>query len=70
MREAIAQCVEREEERQALHQRAVAAWEEFQRTGLHATDEEVDAWLASWGTDNELPAPDTDMRSIDKYRSG
>ena len=58
MREAIAQYVEREEKRQELHQQAVAAWEEFQQTGLHATAEEVDAWLASWGTDNELPAPE------------
>ncbi len=33
------------------------AWEEFQATGLHVTSEEVDKWLASWCTENELPAP-------------
>ncbi|MFC3443541.1 CopG family ribbon-helix-helix protein [Sphingobium rhizovicinum] len=57
MREAIAQYVEREEKREALRQDNVKAWEAFQANGLHATAEEVDAWLASWGTEDELPAP-------------
>jgi predicted transcriptional regulator len=46
-----------EEQREALRQDTLKAWEEYQATGLHATAEEVDAWLASWGTENELPAP-------------
>lgn len=58
MREAISQYVEREEKREAFRQEALAAWEEFQATGLHATAEEVDRWLESWGTDHELPAPE------------
>ncbi|MFT4179809.1 MAG: CopG family ribbon-helix-helix protein [Thermomonas sp.] len=57
MREAIAQYVEREERREAFRQDTLRAWEEYQRTGLHLTAEEVDEWLASWGTENELPAP-------------
>jgi predicted transcriptional regulator len=57
MREAITQYVEREEKREALRQDNVKAWEAFQANGLHATAEEVDAWLASWGTEDELPAP-------------
>lgn len=57
MREAISQYVEREEKREALRRDTAQAWEEFQETGLHATAEEVDRWLESWGTDNELPAP-------------
>ncbi len=57
MREAIAQYVEREEKREALRQDTLEAWEEFRETGLHATADEVDRWLASWGTDSELPAP-------------
>lgn len=32
--------------------------DEFQATGLHVTAEEVDKWLASWGTDDELPPPE------------
>lgn len=58
MREAIAQYVDREEQREALRQDTLKAWDEFQATGLHATADEVDRWLASWGTDNELPAPE------------
>lgn len=58
MREAIAQYVEREEKREAFRQETLAAWQEFQETGLHATAEEVDRWLESWGTDHELPAPE------------
>ena len=58
MREAIAQYVEREEKREAFRSETLNAWEAFQDTGLHATAEEVDRWLASWGTDDELPAPE------------
>ncbi len=36
---------------------SMTGWEEYQETGVHATAEEVDAWLASRGTENELPAP-------------
>lgn len=57
MREAICQYVDREEKREAFRQDTIKAWVEYQETGLHATAEEVDAWLASWGTENELPAP-------------
>ena len=58
MREAISQYVEREEKREALRQDALNAWEEFRETGLHATADEVDQWLESWGTENELSAPE------------
>ncbi len=57
MREAIAQYVEREEKREAFKQEALRAWEDYQRTGLHLTLEEADAWLAKLesGEDAELP---------------
>lgn len=58
MREAIAQYVGRKEKREALHRDTLKAWEEFQQTGLHATAEEVDRWLAKWGAENEEPAPE------------
>lgn len=57
MREAINQYVDREEKREAFRQDTVNAWDEYQETGLHATAAEVDEWLASWGTENELSAP-------------
>ena len=36
---------------------AVAAWEHYERTGLHLTQEEADAWLTklAMGEDAELP---------------
>ena len=58
MREAIAQYVEREETRERLRQETMQAWEELQATGLHATAEEVEKWLSSWGTEDEVPAPE------------
>ena len=57
MSEAIEQYVEREERREAFKQDTLKAWEDYQATGLHATADEVEKWLASWGTDSELPAP-------------
>lgn len=57
MLEAIQQYVEREEKREAFKQDALRAWEDYQRTGLHPTLEEADAWLAKLeaGEDAELP---------------
>ncbi len=57
MREAIGQYIVREEKRQSFRQDAIAAWDEYRETGLHATATEVETWLASWGSENELPAP-------------
>ena len=47
MREAIEQYVEREEKREQFRQDALGAWTHYQTTGLHATAEEADAWLAT-----------------------
>jgi len=57
MREAIRQYVEREEQYETLKQDVLASWDHFQNTGLHATAEEVEEWIASWGAENELPMP-------------
>lgn len=59
MREAIEQYVEREERREQLRQDALAAWAEYQATGLHVTAEEADEWLARLeaGEDAEPPTP-------------
>jgi predicted transcriptional regulator len=61
VRKAIEQFVEREEDRDQLNRDSVAAWEEYQATGLHVTAEEADAWLAKLeaGEDAEPPTPHT-----------
>jgi len=38
--------LERAEKREQLWQDALAAWVDYQTTGLHLTDAEADAWLA------------------------
>ena len=57
MREAIQQYVEREEKREELRQAALAAWEDYQNTGLHLTADEADAWLEKLegGQDVQVP---------------
>lgn len=57
MREAISQYIAREEKRELFKQETIKAWNEYQETGLGATASEVHAWLASWGSENELPPP-------------
>ncbi|SPE39654.1 hypothetical protein SBA3_3330004 [Candidatus Sulfopaludibacter sp. SbA3] len=38
MREAVEQYVEREEKSEQFRQEALAAWDDYQTTGLHATE--------------------------------
>jgi predicted transcriptional regulator len=45
MREAIAEYVTREEQRETFRADTQAAWEEYQSSGLHLTADEADAWL-------------------------
>jgi predicted transcriptional regulator len=58
MLEAIQQYVEREEARESFKQEAQASWAAYKETGRHLTGKEVSAWLNSWGTDDEKPAPE------------
>ena len=58
MRDAIRQYVEREEARDAFLRQALDAWQEYRETGLHASAEEVLAWLATWGGESEAAAPE------------
>ena len=57
MREAIEQYVEREEKREQFRQDALAAWNHYQTTGLHATAEEADAWLAKLEAGKDTAPP-------------
>lgn len=57
MREAIAQYVEREEQREDFKKEALTAWKDYQATGKHVTGDEVIAWLETWGEKKTKPAP-------------
>ena len=57
MREAIEEYVEREEKREQFRQDALAAWAHYQTTGLYATAEEADAWLAKLEAGKDVAPP-------------
>jgi predicted transcriptional regulator len=46
-----------DQRRETLNRETLLAWEAFQDDGLHVRLDEVDRWLATWGTDNEVQAP-------------
>jgi predicted transcriptional regulator len=56
--EAVEQYVGREEKREQVRQDALAAWNHYQTTGLHATAEEADAWLAQLEAGEDAEAPE------------
>jgi predicted transcriptional regulator len=58
MREAVEQYVGHEEKREAFRKDALAAWNDYQATGLHATPEEADAWLAKLEAGEDAEAPE------------
>lgn len=55
--EAIHQLIEHKEREYAWLESCDAALKHFDETGLHTTHDEVMAWMDSWGTEKELPAP-------------
>jgi predicted transcriptional regulator len=40
----------------AFAKEAVQSWQHYQETGLHLTGDEVQAWLSTWGTPDEIDA--------------
>ena len=57
MREAIARYVQQEEARETVKQAAIAAWDSYRQTGLHATFEEAEAWLAELESGSQAEPP-------------
>jgi len=43
---------------QAFVDEALAAWQDFEETGLHLTDADMRRWLKSWGTEHETSPPE------------
>ena len=59
MREAIQQYVAREEQREALRQDTLKAWENYRvNGGLHITADEADAWLGEFEQDKDVEPPE------------
>jgi predicted transcriptional regulator len=57
MREAIEQYLDREAGRDRFLQEALASWTHYKETGLHITEDELNKWLDTWGTDKEADPP-------------
>lgn len=55
----ITHCVEREEARASFLAAGLTAWEHYQRTGLHLSQGEADAWLAHLEAGERMPAPES-----------
>lgn len=57
MLQALETFVNREEKREAWRQEGIAAWEEYKRTGLHLTQEELESWANKLDQDEKVPMP-------------
>ncbi|WGS88626.1 ribbon-helix-helix protein, CopG family [Methylomonas sp. UP202] len=57
MKAAIEQYVEREEAYEREKREDQERWQRYKLTGQAISNEAVDAWLASWGSESELPCP-------------
>ncbi len=58
MREALSEFVAREEQRSQFYRDGVASWEEYQATGLHVTNEEVNAWFDRLDSGERVAPPE------------
>lgn len=57
MLQALEAFVSHEEKREAWRQEGIAAWEDFQRTGLHLTNTEVVEWMDKIAQGKKVPMP-------------
>ena len=57
-KEAISQYLEREEAAELFRRETAARWEDYCRTGNSVSHDAVMKWLESWGSENELEAPE------------
>ncbi len=58
VRDALMMYLSQREAERAEIDEAVAAWRDYEQTGLHVTGNEMSAWLRTWGTDSESEAPE------------
>jgi predicted transcriptional regulator len=57
IREATKKHVEQLKQQAIFLKEGQDALEHINKTGLHLTEDEINTWLDSWGTDNELKRP-------------
>ena len=55
--EALNVFIEQKEKEYLWNKSCIDSLNDFDETGLHVTQNEVDQWMDSWGTNNELPVP-------------
>jgi predicted transcriptional regulator len=56
-KEAISQYLDREEAAERFKKETIERWEEYKTTGKSVSNDDVMAWLDSWGAENEPKAP-------------
>ena len=57
MKEAIRQFIDREEAAQQIRRETLQRLAQYEQDGKAISHDAVDAWLATWGTENEGPCP-------------
>lgn len=57
MLEAIRDYIKRDKVKEKFAREALASWKSYKETGQHLTGQEVQDWLDSWGSSNEIEAP-------------
>ena len=57
-RDAVSEYLDRQDQRRSFREDAINAWADYQRTGLHVTGDEADAWLAKLEAGEIAAAPD------------
>ena len=57
MKTAIEEYVARDERHEQEKREDMERWERYTLTGKAVPHQEVEAWLSSWGSENELPCP-------------
>ncbi len=57
MKEALRQYVERETAADLLRSETQTSWDEYVRTGMHVSEEEMNSWLDTWGANEEAEPP-------------
>lgn len=55
--EALIVFIEQKEKEYLWNKSCIDSLNDFDETGLHVTQNEVEQWMDSWETNNELPVP-------------